>query len=374
MFNIKTLLEGKDSFERAEIKAIEIVKLSSVLKVRVENFSIEILSFKQVPGGVEMFVRAWDKNDKQIGFGDGSVEIERFVFINPPVLIDDVNGDIVRESIDFDGNTTIRKLSYNPRITILESLSHTIKTLPKRKTKLVLGKVGNTTLIVYPDAGTGNTTVDGWAGEFTATTDWDALRNDVGDLANDTENPGTLNQISATTTTNRWKRIIRGIVTFVTSSIGSDGIDSATLWLHSNDGDTKDDYSQSINIYSAAPANDNAIVAGDYNSLGDTPFSSDITLTAWNTSEAYQEFILNAAGEAVINKSGISRFGTRLIGDANNIEPTWGSNQYSTAHAYRADEAGTAKDPKLVVEHSEVVAVHTRGPSGGVAFSNPFIY
>ena len=46
--------------------------------------------------GVVVFARAWDDNG-QIGFGrDGSVDIERFIFIDPPVLVPDEAGDITR--------------------------------------------------------------------------------------------------------------------------------------------------------------------------------------------------------------------------------------------------------------------------------------
>src|SRR3989304_1790351 len=144
------------------------------------DIDIEIISSKAIEGGVEIMARAWNGakpiplytsalgsdikkfgleskfyaayqilglpapvlNDneqykfqtgeispnKPIGFGkDGSVETERFRFYNPPIMVDDPAGIIIRESTDMEGKITQRRLREDPAQAIKESLAHTIK-------------------------------------------------------------------------------------------------------------------------------------------------------------------------------------------------------------------------------------------------------
>ena len=92
-------MEGKSSAERANIKASEIVRKNpeGVYQDPTYGLQIKVQSISKIEGGVEVFARAW-REGQQLGFGtDGSVEIERFRIFNPPVLVPDPNGEIVRE-------------------------------------------------------------------------------------------------------------------------------------------------------------------------------------------------------------------------------------------------------------------------------------
>ena len=93
---IEKVLKDKTSVEKIKIKSEELAKVS-IGKFKKNDLDIEIIGdIKEIDGGIELFAKAW-KDGKQLGFGkDGSVEIERFRFFNPPFLVGDVNGDIVR--------------------------------------------------------------------------------------------------------------------------------------------------------------------------------------------------------------------------------------------------------------------------------------
>ena len=96
------LLKNKSSKEKANIKGQEIAKIDFRGKDTSQEYGVtlDIQSIKAIEGGVEILARAW-KGNKQFGFGkNGSVEIERFKIYNPPILVPDSNGAIVRESTD----------------------------------------------------------------------------------------------------------------------------------------------------------------------------------------------------------------------------------------------------------------------------------
>src|SRR3990167_4451732 len=86
----------------------------------------------------------WTPGGKQVGFGkDGTVDIERFVFINPPILVSDPNGDIIREwTDDTTGELKQRKLRESPQEALLQSLAHTISVKKEKfgSERIVRGK------------------------------------------------------------------------------------------------------------------------------------------------------------------------------------------------------------------------------------------
>ena len=90
-------LIGKTPEEKAILKA-EAVAAVTVGVFNCDGFDIEVVGeITQVPnGGIQLFAKA-SENGNPVGFGkDGTVEIERFKIYNPPILIDDINGDIFR--------------------------------------------------------------------------------------------------------------------------------------------------------------------------------------------------------------------------------------------------------------------------------------
>ena len=74
------------------------------------------MSYKieEIEGGIQIFAQAWNLDGTQVGFGkDGTVDIERFQIINPPILVPDENGDVYVKVFDAMPPTTIENLSFN---------------------------------------------------------------------------------------------------------------------------------------------------------------------------------------------------------------------------------------------------------------------
>ena len=86
-----------------------------------------------------------------------------------------------------------------------------------------------------------------------------------------------------------------------------------------------------------------------------------ITYANWLTT-VYNDFTFNATGIGNINKTGISKFGTRNANyDVANTAPALSSinDRWHYLDGYFADETGTANDPKLVVAYSASSAIKT---------------
>jgi len=183
--SIVNLLVNKTASEKSRIKSAEISKhdFKGVYDNAKYGVKIEIVGSPtpiEVNGqhGIELFARAWQGN-QQLGFGaDGTVEIERFRIFNPPILVDDQNGDIIRKWTDTDGNLHQRKLREDQLQAIKETLAHTIKQVGKDNNKIVVGKVGNTTSTFYPDAHPESTSHDAMMASYTRSS-WATAHDDT---------------------------------------------------------------------------------------------------------------------------------------------------------------------------------------------------
>ena len=356
MPNLNTIrfkLQDKNVEERANIKSIEIAKFDFGGKYTKDDIEVEIIGdIKAINGGIELFARAW-KNEKQLGFGkDGSVEIERFRFYNPPILTEDKNGDIIREWIE-DGEIKQRKLIEDPVKAIKNSLAHTISLVGKENTKITIGKIGNTTSNFYPSAG--NVSPSDAVTYFTDNSGqtFAFIRAAAGGGVSQ-NSPSVLARISADGggIADRYDNITRAIYGFDTSTLTGEDISSATLSLFGSG--SKTDLNQSIVIDRNIPADPAEIVASDHN-LAEwdsvEQSSTRINISAWNDA-AYNVFTLNGTGIGNINKTGLTWFGSRSSGEFDNDPPTWTADTDDCSfEGHQADSAGTDNDPKLVVEH-----------------------
>jgi len=90
-----------------------------------DSYEIEITDVNIIDGGIEVFARAW-KNGAQLGFGtDGSVDIERFRIFNPPILVPDVGGDVIREWTNLvTGEVLANTFREDPEEAIMQTLVH----------------------------------------------------------------------------------------------------------------------------------------------------------------------------------------------------------------------------------------------------------
>ena len=354
MSHISDLLTGKNARERSEIKCQEICKSVSSGEFTMNGIRVDVQSMSSIPGGVQVFARAW-RGAKQLGFGgDGSIDVERFCFYNPPVLVSDPAGSIVRESVDrISGARSEHRLREDPAQALRETLVHTIALVGKEDTQIRPGSVGNTTSTFYPDAHPETTTVDGSMYVNNAGTSWGTLRGLTGSVADDTSASDWYARIDSDTTSNQWDIIMRSGFLFDTSAIpDSDSISSATFSLYGVSKVDNLSITPNINVYSFTPASNTALVTGDFANFGTTAYcDTAITYAGFSTS-GYNDFVLNATGIAAISKTGVTKLGIRNAAyDAANVAPTWSSGTFSELKGYFADQTGTTNDPKLVVVH-----------------------
>lgn len=331
--------------------------------INPDTLEIEIVNVEAIDGGVQVFARAW--SDKvQIGFGtDGTVDIERFRLFNPPILVCDDAGSIVRiQEADDNIGIPYAEMRYreDPKQALLESLAHilTVKKEIFGTAAIVPGKVGNTTSTFYPDSGTGGTTIDGQLnhsqGGATGVS-WATLRNGAGTAATATATTTVVSYLRARATSGNYDLMIRSAFGFDTSAIpDTDAISSATLSFYGTAAGSTQDLT--ANVVSKTLASNSNLSSSDYAiaNYGSTKFSTGKLFSTWNTS-GFNDFVLNASGIAHINKTGVTNFGTLSEEEIDNTAPTptgGGSVITSSITCYTADQSGTSQDPTLVVEHA----------------------
>ena len=406
---VSDLIKDKPQKEKSNIKGVEIARVVKAQPRQKIIFSgadidIEIISSKAIEGGVEIMARAWNgakpiplytsalgsdikkfgleskfyaayqilglpapvlndneqykfqtgeiSPDEPIGFGkDGSVEIERFKIYNPPIMVDDNAGPIIRNNTDIDGKITQRRLREDPEQSIKESLVHTIKVTGKDGRNIISGKTGNTTSTFYPAAGA-NEPVDGYVQRNVVNETWATIIAGAGTSSSNTES--FYIYITATATTDQWSQLVKAIVLFVTSPIpDTDDVNSVVLSVF---GEAKADLgglAPNVDIYTSTPASTSSLVAADFQQIGSVSQTGSPITYANFTTGTYNDFTFNATGRGNINKTGISPFGLRNANyDVAAVAPAWSSLRTANVTGYSADVAGTSSDPKLVVVHS----------------------
>ena len=201
----------------------------------------------------------------------------------------------------------------------------------------------------YPDAHPETASVDGLVYEATQAI-WATIRTAAGDGADDSGDTALVGS-SCSATEDEYNRLYRILALFDTSGIGELIIASAVLSLRGS-AKLNNIANADINVYSSAPASDDELVAGDYATLGGTPFcDTAITWGDWVTG-GYNDFTLNAAGLAAINKTGISKFGARsAYHDVGNNPPPWVSDTYRGRIYCWTTDKGADYQPKLVVTY-----------------------
>jgi len=208
----------------------------------------------------------------------------------------------------------------------------------------------------YPDAGSGNTTVDGMVRRYVPPggKGWADIHDGAGTHALDSTN--AYGAVFAGDASGIYT-IYRMIYTFDTSSLPDDcTISSTTLSFHGIPGAVYDTWTWkfSINIYSSNPASNNALILADYdkNDFGTTPFCDTAMVYADYNTTGYYDFELNANGMAAISKTGITKLAERIVNDATDTDP--GGNQNGTAGCeHWLSDKGEGYKPKLVVVYSD---------------------
>lgn len=347
-------LEGvKDPVEYASIKGSEIAKLGTVPRENVKfsdaDFDIEIVSMKAIKGGVEIFARAWMPNGDQIGFGkDGSVDIERFRIINPPILVS-AGTQSLSNKTDLDGGPIFKEdLKEDPLEAMKHRLAHIIKVKQEKHgpEKIVSGKIGNTTSEFHPQVSPASTACYGYTVNVNG--DFATCRNAA--TGSGADSSAELYFTYEFRSGLSDYRMFRNFTLFDTSSIpDGDTISSATYSICHFTTNAADDNGDSVSIVGATPASNTVIVTADYDQLGSTKFATDIPFSTITGNNTFYNFPLNATGIAAILKTGVTKMGFRTALDIANTQPT-GLGQ---RNFYGSNNASF--DPALVVEHSSAV-------------------
>jgi len=229
---------------------------------------------------------------------------------------------------------------------------------------------GFTTLTKYPDPDPETNTVDGSVEHNVGTyTTWAAIRDGAGTGAYPTVASEAAQWIAAGDAAGTWQVIARGIFLFDTSALTADASISATvLSLYGQSKQDVEGWTPNLDIYTSAPASNTDLVAGDFDSLGTvSQTGSPITYASFSTA-GYNDFTFNATGKGNVSKTGVSKFGSRNANyDVANSAPAFTAFASNGIAVYYADQAGTANDPKLVVEYS--LSVSLTPPAGSLSAS-----
>lgn len=359
---IRDELIGKTPKIKSRLKGIAIAKQ---LKPGIYNrtkYKFEIVQVSAIPEGVELYARVW-KDGLQFGFGkDGSVDIERFRFVNPPILVRDISGDITHEySIPFENEKHVRQLKEDCCEAILQALEHTVSVsaFAKPSSTIFPGRRGSTITTIYSASGG-----DGYVGYGVASSAWSTIHDAA--TGNDSSSGGTLGILVCDSQAGGGGfRNYRIFTPFDTSVIGSgQQVDSAT-------------YSIKLATYSGAghvgetgyliQTNQSSISSLGNSNYGDVvdkhPMTDagSVSLPASGSTDTYFDITMNATGRGWISVTGNTKLGFVYSYDAlTNSGHTTNVPTGNQTHRnfYMSDQSGTSDDPKLVVDHSGA------GPTG----------
>lgn len=210
-------------------------------------------------------------------------------------------------------------------------------------------------LTSYPDAHAESTSVDGHVGmDYVAHNgpNWATIKAAAGTTAVDNETSGGIYmQCDYAGDDNCYLNFYRPITLFDTSDLtASASVISATLSFYGALKTNTNSYTPSINVFSSVPADNTALAAGDYDSLGTTALSNtSIAYADWSTT-GYNDFALNTSGLDSISKIGITKLSYRDVTyDTGAGTPTWAAEAYFQVYTYFADNG--SNKPKLVVNY-----------------------
>lgn len=360
---IRETIKNLTQKEKANRKSEEICNLFTPRTFTHKGLKVEVISIEKIEGGIKSKVRSW-RGSKQLGFMDGSVEIETINIYNPPILVPDPNGDIIQEWNEKvgDGPDVIRsrKLKEDPEQAFMEALVSTIERVGKEDTNIQKGKVGTTVSTFYAGSG------DGYSAVWESTSSWATVHDAT-----------TGNDTSATTTTTYAgfcqhqttggkTSILRAFFPFDTASLpDTDDISAATLTLYStgttangdNDGDNF------VAIVQTSQASNTTLANADYDTCGDaitnpTEGATRISLNSWSTGAGNANtFTLDATGISWISKTGYTKLGAREGHDVKNNQIA--NNTSSGAAVYLSEQSGTSTDPTLTVTHAPASSIKT---------------
>lgn len=341
---------GKTTREKTAIKTAVLAELSIPRTAR-QKVDIEVVSFQQFEGGISVFVRAWRKDGEQIGFGDGTVDIERIrIFLDDGgvaanaswLVVPDVNGLIKRDETftNLDGSTYTERVSYrfDPKEHLLMFLERVIAGLQTHDSKnIISGKTGNTVSTFNPHSADGVVNHSGttWSTVRSASTGTTVVNNVQDEWLISGDKDGTTFGCSAL------------FLAFDTSAIpDTDTISSATLFVRQTN--NAGEGLRSFSVLQTSQASATALATSDYDNRGLGGSEGIDSRETMNTANSDHTMTLNATGIGWISKTGYSLFGITSSYEIDNTTPTV-RNYTRLAHS---ENTTAAYRPLLSVTHS----------------------
>jgi len=303
--------------------------------------------------GIEVFAKAWKEN-KQIGFGkNGIVEIERFRFYNPPILIKDLEGDIIIERHNpKTGNLEPKKYKKDYETTFKSYLVRAISIKGKDGKNIVKGKVGNTVSTFFAGGGDGRI-------EDRSSTSWDVVHDKS--TATYTAHYDRSIEAKSSKRSDGNFAIARGFFPFDTSALGvSEVINSAILSLYiTNVIDQDNDGDDFLGIVQTTQVSNTTLSLSDYSKCGDinnpTEGANRIDLGDITTAQ-YTDFTLTETGRGWISKTGFTKLGIREGHDILDNPFVGGNNTNNYVNISGSETVGTLEDPTLTIDHTTLAA------------------
>jgi len=203
----------------------------------------------------------------------------------------------------------------------------------------------------FPDLDPENATFDGFVGRDNTNETLSVIRSGAGNISDDSDTSAQCLRLDASTTTDQYDDLYRGIFLFDTSSLDDTAtIDSATFSLFITTALNQFATPTKFNVVSANPASNTALADSDFdiNDFGSTRFITEFGIDTITTSQ-YTDMSLNADGRNAVSTTGITKLGTRSDADIDNSF-TWASGDIDAVLCSTAETTDTDEDPKLVVE------------------------
>lgn len=220
-------------------------------------------------------------------------------------------------------------------------------------------------LTAYPDPSPETSTFDGYLvrGDSSGSGGWTTARNatDVGAHPDSVVNDNATNIVLRAMNDSGYGKCEMGrlFMLFDTSTLGAAATISAAVITITSDGKNVVDTGNYGVIVSSTPASNTLLASGDWDQVGSTELSNQLSFNSWGAAGATHDLTLNAGGIAAIAKTGISKFAIRSGYDINNTTPSntnfGGGATYTVAKS--ADTTGTTSDPKLVVTYTATAPI-----------------
>ncbi|MEW6775624.1 MAG: hypothetical protein AB1405_04990 [Bdellovibrionota bacterium] len=300
------------------------------------KFRVELRDLRESGPALECFFSADSlETGRPVALGASRVRVEKIVLPNPPAKVPDGKGGFL----------------FDPKAALREVLSQTVGLIVKPGGPDSMDSIGRTTLVTYPDAGSGGTTCDGML-EHDESLSFANLRAAAGNAVNLTDTANQVTLQANNSITDVYDFITRIILTYDTRAIPAAApIFSATHSLGMGP-PTTDLGDTSFHLAGASPAADNTLAASDYANVQRTSFGSFPSLSSI-VPNAINDMPLNASGIAAIAKGGITKFSLQLGWDlTGTYTGTWSAGAQTKAILAMADFEGTTADPKLTVEYA----------------------